>query len=60
MGFDMIVGFGRHALTFVGGWMVAKGFFDEATMNEVVGGVMTIVGVVWSMIQKYQASKKAA
>ncbi len=52
---EMVAGLIRHLLTFGGGWMVAKGFFDEATMNEVVGAVITILGAAWSVYQKRQA-----
>jgi hypothetical protein len=57
MSFEMIMGFVRHFLTFVGGWVVARGVVDEATMTEAVGASITIAGVVWSFVQKYQASK---
>jgi hypothetical protein len=53
---DMIAGLFRHLLTFGGGWMVAKGFFDEATMNELVAGLMTVIGIVWSVVQKRRAA----
>lgn len=52
MNIDMVWGLARHALTFGGGYVVAKGWLDEATMNEVVGAVMTIVGAGWSLHQK--------
>ncbi len=46
----------RHLLTFGGGYVVAKGVVDEATMNEIIAGTMTIVGVLWSWL----ASEKKA
>jgi hypothetical protein len=52
MTWEMILGFIRHVLTFGGGWLVAKGWLDEGTMNELVGAVMTVLGVVMSMWQK--------
>ena len=52
MNFEMLLGLIRHLLTFGGGWMVAKGFFDEATMNELVGAAMTVIGAIWSVVQK--------
>ena len=42
----------RHALTFLGGYLVAKGIVDEATMIEITGAVITIIGVVMSFIEK--------
>lgn len=53
---DMIAGLVRHLLTFGGGWMVAKGIFDEATANELVAGIMTIAGIAWSVVQKRRAA----
>lgn len=44
----MILGLVRHLLTFGGGWVVAQGWVDEATMTEAVGAVMTLAGIVWS------------
>jgi len=42
----------RHALTFLGGYLVAKGIVDEATMIEITGAVITLIGVVMSFIEK--------
>jgi hypothetical protein len=55
MNWTKLFGFIRHLLTFGGGYMVAKGYFDEATMNELVGAVMSIIGAVWS----WQSPEKA-
>lgn len=43
-----MLGLVRHLLTFGGGYLVAKGWLDEGQMAEVIGGVITIVGAVWS------------
>lgn len=42
------LGIVRHLLTFGGGFIVAKGWVSAEAMPEVVGAVMTLVGVVWS------------
>lgn len=52
---DQLLGIIRHVLTFVGGIIVAKGIIDEALLQEVVGGLMTIVGGVWSVVSKNKA-----
>ncbi len=39
----------RHLLTFGGGYVVAQGVVDEGTMLEVVGALVTIGGVAWSI-----------
>jgi hypothetical protein len=49
---DQVLGLVRHALTFVGGIIVAKGLVDENLSQEVIGGVMTLVGAVWSIVNK--------
>lgn len=49
---EQILGIVRHALTFVGGIVVMKGLVDETMVTEIIGGVMTLVGTVWSVIDK--------
>jgi len=49
---EQILGIVRHALTFIGGIVVMKGFVDETMVTEIIGGVMTLVGAVWSVIDK--------
>lgn len=49
---EQIMGIIRHGLTFIGGIVVMKGIVDESTMTEVIGGAMTLVGAIWSIIDK--------
>lgn len=49
---EQILGIVRHSLTFVGGIVVMKGLVDETMVTEIIGGVMTLVGAVWSVIDK--------
>lgn len=49
---ETILGLVRHALTFGGGYLVAKGYLDDASVNELVGAITAIVGIVWSGISK--------
>ena len=49
---DQIMGIIRHGLTFVGGILVMKGLVDETTITEIVGGVMTLTGAIWSIVDK--------
>ena len=44
----------RHLLTFGGGALVAKGYADDATVQAVSGAVLTIVGAIWSVVEKNQ------
>lgn len=52
---DQILGITRHALTFVGGILIMRGLVDEALFTEISGGVMTLTGAVWSIINKKEA-----
>jgi hypothetical protein len=49
---EKVLGIVRHTLTFVGGIVVMKGLVDEAVVTEIIGGVMTLVGTIWSVIDK--------
>lgn len=42
----------RHLFTFVGGYIASRGWADGATVDVVTGAVLTIVGAVWSLIEK--------
>lgn len=52
---EQVMGIVRHALTFVGGILVLKGFIDDATLLEVSGLVTTAVGAVWSVVAKIKS-----
>jgi len=47
----------RHALTFVGGLLIAKGVISESAAGELSGLIMTAVGTVWSIVEKVKAVK---
>jgi hypothetical protein len=49
---DQVLGIIRHALTFVGGFLVMKGLVDETMVTEIVGGVVALVGSIWSIVAK--------
>jgi hypothetical protein len=53
---DQVLGIVRHALTFVGGIVIAKGLVDDALFQEILGGVMTLVGAIWSIASKKKAN----
>lgn len=46
----------RHVLTGVGGVIIAKGLADDATIQTIIGGVMALVGLVWSLVNKRQTT----
>jgi hypothetical protein len=49
---EQVLGILRHSLTFLGGLLVMKGLVDETTATEIIGGVITLVGAVWSVVEK--------
>ena len=49
---DTILGIVRHILTFVGGYLVAKGIFNQAMLDAAVPAILTLGGVIWSAIDK--------
>ena len=49
---DQVLGLVRHAITFIGGILVTKGLASEAVSQELIGAVVTLAGVVWSIVSK--------
>lgn len=49
----------RHALTFLGGVLVTQGVIDDALFAELFGAAMTIIGGVWSVVDKAKTEKEA-
>lgn len=47
-----ILGIARHLLTFGAGYLVAQGIIDESTAEALVGAVLTLIGVGWSIYDK--------
>jgi len=56
---DTILSILRHALTFGGGILVAKGIVTDAASADIIGALCTLVGVAWGAIDEYLATKKA-
>ncbi len=52
---EQLLGFVRHALTLLGGSIVTNGMFTESEMLEAVGAAITLIGFVWSWIDKKNA-----
>lgn len=49
---EQILGIIRHTLTFVGGILVMKGIVDETMVTEISGATLTLIGGIWSIIEK--------
>ena len=57
---DEILGIIRHLLTALGGVLVTKGYVDGAGLDTIVGALVAVAGVAWSVYQKRQAAKALA
>ena len=51
---EQVMGIVRHALTFVGGILVLKGYTTDASFLEISGLITTAIGSVWSVVSKIQ------
>lgn len=49
---EQIFGIIRHTLTFVGGLLVMKGIMDDSSLEALTSGIMTITGIIWSIVEK--------
>jgi hypothetical protein len=49
---DQILGVLRHILTFAGGILVFRGVLEDSLLQELVGGIVSLTGTVWSVISK--------
>lgn len=49
---EKVLGILRHAFTFIGGFIVTKGFIDESLYLELSGALLTLIGGVWSVLSK--------
>lgn len=57
MRMEQVMGIIRHILTFVGGIVVAKGLVEEALITEIIGGTLTLIGGIWSIVSKIKTEK---
>jgi len=49
---EQVFGIIRHSLTFIGGLLVVKGTIDENTLEQIISGVITLTGLIWSVVDK--------
>lgn len=48
----MVLGIIRHALTVAGGALVTSGYLGSSDVEQIVGALVTIIGVGWSVLNK--------
>lgn len=56
--FETFKGVIRHILTFGGGFLASSGIIPESDVDVLVGAVVTLIGIVWSAIDKRSAKDK--
>lgn len=49
---EQVLGIVRHVLTFAGGILITKGLIESSMSEEIIGGVVSLVGLVWSVVTK--------
>lgn len=49
---EQILGIVRHTLTFIGGILITRGLIDETAVTEIIGGAITLTGLIWSVVVK--------
>lgn len=52
---DAILGVIRHLLTFGGGYVAAQAYASSDEITTGVSAVMTLIGIVWSVVEKRQS-----
>ena len=51
---EQVLGIVRHGLTFLGGILLIKGHVSEGQWYEISGAAMSVLSVVWSVVDKKQ------
>lgn len=49
---EIISSLARHTLTTAGGTLVSKGLITSDDLSSAVGAVLTLIGIVWSIVSK--------
>lgn len=49
---ETFLGIVRHLVTFGGGFAVAKGYIGQEQVEPLAGALVTLFGVVWSVLAK--------
>lgn len=55
---DTILGFIRHVLTFGGGFFASSGYVADDEVTAGVSAIVTLVGIIWSALDKKNRSKE--
>jgi len=47
----------RHTLTFIAGLLLYNGVLNENEAQEIVSGIMTLISLIWSVVEKNKQIK---
>lgn len=53
---EIFMGIVRHGLSWAGGLLVANGYANASTEQQIIGAGITLAGILWSWIQKKTAN----
>ncbi|RME68565.1 MAG: hypothetical protein D6781_10645 [Verrucomicrobia bacterium] len=56
---SQILGLIRHILTTAGGGLAAQGLASADEINTAAGAIVTLVGVIWSILEKRARRQRA-
>jgi hypothetical protein len=57
---EILTALARHTLTIVAGLLAAKGYADKSDLDQVVGLLVGLIGVAWSIHHKWQVRADAS
>jgi hypothetical protein len=49
---EQILSIVRHSMTFIGGLLITKGYIDDAQLAEISGAIVSLISIVWSILDK--------
>ena len=56
---EQLLGLVRHTLTFVGGLLIMNGIIEESNYAEISGSILTLIGTIWSVVNKNKKETSA-
>ena len=54
---QFVLGLVRHCLTFGGGVLAAQGWGSASDWDGIIGSIITILGIGWSIYDKHKTQK---
>ncbi len=60
MNWDQIAALIRQIIPFIGGFAVAKGYISAEQLTGIVGAIVAVGGVIWSLVANRPASIAAS